>query len=77
MKVFVAQVNPTVGDFEGNLEKILKSIDAAKRADADICLFSEMIITGYPAQDFLHHDEFIRSADKTLEKIVDASKGIS
>ena len=77
MKVFVAQVNPTVGDFKGNLEKILKSIDAAKRADADICLFSEMVITGYPAQDFLHHDEFIRSADKTLEKVVDASKGIS
>ena len=75
MRVLVAQINPTVGDMEGNTKKILESIAAARAKKADIVLFSELAICGYPPEDLLLHPAFIDAQEKYLEKVVKASRG--
>ncbi|RDE14873.1 MAG: NAD+ synthase, partial [Candidatus Thorarchaeota archaeon] len=64
MKVALAQVNPTMGDFEGNMRKIETFIERAQNADADLVAFPEMVISGYPPQDLLYERSFVR-ANKT------------
>src|SRR5262249_40278076 len=76
MKILVAQRNPTVGDMKGNTRKIVESIGSAKRKGADIVLFSELALCGYPPEDLLLHPAFIEAQEAHLEKIVEASKGI-
>lgn len=77
MNLFLAQLNPTIGDFAGNLEKVLGALDEARKAEAELVLFSELVLTGYPPEDFLHHDDFIQAADGALEKVIQASKGLN
>ncbi len=76
MRVLVAQRNPTVGDMEGNTQKILESIKAARAKRADIVLFSELALCGYPPEDLLLHPSFIDAQEKYLERIVEATKGL-
>lgn len=66
MRIFVAQINATVGDLDGNTEKIIKAIHRAREKKADIVLFSELTICGYPPEDLLFFPRFI---DKMLEKL--------
>lgn len=73
----MAQVNPIIGDLEGNTKKILKFIERAKKFDPDIVLFSELAITGYPPVDLLLHDGFINAVQKCLDRIVRATSGLS
>ncbi|MEK7834688.1 MAG: nitrilase-related carbon-nitrogen hydrolase, partial [Pseudomonadota bacterium] len=54
----MAQINPTVGDLIGNAEKILGAIEESKDLGADIVVFPEQVVTGYPAQDLLLHPDF-------------------
>jgi NAD+ synthase (glutamine-hydrolysing) len=75
MKILVAQRNPTVGDMEGNTRKIVESIASGKRKGADIVLFSELVLCGYPPEDLLLHPAFIDAQEAYLEKIVESSKG--
>src|SRR5579872_313874 len=77
MRVLVAQLNPTVGDFEGNTKKIIQTIEHARQKKADLVVFSELVLCGYPPEDLLLHDSFIDANQTYLEKIVKASKGIS
>jgi NAD+ synthase (glutamine-hydrolysing) len=70
MKIAMAQINPTVGDLEGNLEKIKKFMMDAKRRDADVVAFPELAITGYPPQDLLLEKAFVKSNKKLLTKFV-------
>ncbi len=76
MKVFVAQLNPTIGDFSGNRQKILLSIQRGREEGADIVLFSEMVICGYPPEDFVYHDTFVQASETALEEIVPETKGL-
>lgn len=76
MKVLLAQINPTIGDFNGNTKKILAYIAKAKALGADIVLFPELAITGYPPEDFLLLDEFLNASDNALEMIISATEGI-
>lgn len=76
MKIVVAQRNPTVGDMKGNTRKIVESIASGKRQGADIVLFSELALCGYPPEDLLLHPPFIAAQEVHLEKIVEASKGV-
>ncbi len=69
MKVAIAQINTTVGDFDGNLAKILDRIHWAKKGGADIVVFPEMAITGYPPNDLLERPSFILNNVETLEKV--------
>ncbi len=76
MKVLVAQLNPTVGAFEKNTQKILKALKKAKEKKADIVLFPELSLSGYPPEDLLSHPAFIEIQKKCLEKIILASKDL-
>lgn len=76
MRILIAQINPTVGDLSGNTDKILKGIAYAKMQDADIVLFPELVLTGYPPEDLLLLPHFISGLDYPLKVIQKASKDI-
>ncbi len=73
MRVVVAQLNPIVGDLEGNTQKIIRAIERARDKQADIILFSELTLCGYPPEDLLLHPSFIQAQEMYLEKIIRAS----
>ncbi|NPA58034.1 MAG: NAD+ synthase [Aquificae bacterium] len=76
IRLALAQINSTVGDIEGNAEKIINGIKEAKKLEADIVAFPELAITGYPPEDLLLKPSFIRKNLKYLKKIAQESKGI-
>ncbi len=76
MRILVAQLNPIIGDLEGNAQKIIKTIENAKRQKIDIVLFAELALCGYLPEDLLLHPTFIDSQQKYLDKIIEASKGL-
>ncbi|NOS35115.1 MAG: hypothetical protein GQ522_00595, partial [Deltaproteobacteria bacterium] len=51
MRLAMAQINPTVGDLKGNSRKIIRYIERAKSLDADLVIFPELAVTGYPPED--------------------------
>ncbi len=69
LRVVLAQINPTVGDLRGNLEKILRFIDRAKETKADLIVFPELAVTGYPPEDLLLKPQFILDNLKVLSQI--------
>lgn len=73
MRILVAQINPIVGDFEGNTRKIIQTLDHARSKQADVVVFSELVLCGYPPEDLLLHSAFVDANQKYLEKIVHAS----
>jgi len=75
MRIALAQMNPIVGDLAGNRDVILGRIDEAKATGADLVLFPELAVTGYPPEDLLLRPGFVRAAEKTLEEIAHASRG--
>jgi len=77
MKVSLVQLNYTIGDFEGNSEKIIRGIESAKRAGADLVLFSELSVTGYYPHDLLEKKEFIRKAEAAVVEIAKSCLGIA
>lgn len=77
MKITVAQLNFHVGNFEGNLQKMLAAIKIAKRQKADIVCFSELATTAYPPRDFVEFDDFVKQAEKTVKKLAKAAKDIA
>lgn len=77
MKVAIAQLNYTIGDFEGNAEKIIRQINKAKLDGADLVVFSELSVTGYYPHDLLEKKEFIQKAEVTVSKIAKSCIGIA
>jgi NAD+ synthase (glutamine-hydrolysing) len=77
MKVAFAQLNYTIGDFEGNSAKIIANIEKAKTGGADLVIFSELSVTGYYPHDFLEKKEFILKAENTVLKIAEKCVGIA
>ncbi len=77
MKVAFAQLNYTIGDFEGNSEKIIQNIHKAKKLGADLVIFSELSVTGYYPHDLLEKKEFIHKAEETVLKIASTCIGIA
>ena len=76
LRVSLAQINPTVGDIEGNSKKIKEYIDKAKDKQADIVVFPELAITGYPPEDLLYKESFINENLKAIENIARYTKDI-
>ncbi|WP_456464405.1 NAD+ synthase [Persephonella sp.] len=76
LRLALAQINSTVGDIEGNTEKIIKGIREAKHHDVDIIAFPELAITGYPPEDLLLKPSFINKNIRYLEKIAQESRNI-
>ena len=77
LRVALAQVNPTVGDIDGNTRLIIDHIRRAREAQADLVAFPELCITGYPPEDLLYKDSFLAAADDALKEIVEASTNIT
>lgn len=77
MRILLSQINPTVGDLKGNTDKILKGIVSARSRKADVVVFPELSITGYPPDDFLLLPHFIQGVEEQLNRIVALSKGLA
>jgi NAD+ synthase (glutamine-hydrolysing) len=69
MKLALAQVDPVVGDLDGNRELILARIEEAKAAGADLVLLPELSVTGYPPEDLLLRPGFVRAARASVDRI--------
>ncbi|MCU0337869.1 MAG: NAD+ synthase, partial [Sediminibacterium sp.] len=69
MKVFIAQQNYHIGNFESNTQKIIQAIQEAKRQGGDLILFSEMSVCGYPARDFVEFSDFIDKCYAAINEI--------
>ena len=69
MKIALAQLNYHVGNFEANTSKIIAAIQKAEQENADLIVFSELAICGYPPRDFLEFEEFIEECGKSIDSI--------
>lgn len=77
MKIALAQLNYHIGNFEYNTNKIIEHIELAKAKGADLVVFAELAICGYPPRDFLEFDEFIDLCEKAAEEIAKHCVGIA
>ncbi len=77
MRLALAQINTTVGDLDGNRDLILARLDESRAASAELVLFPELAVTGYPPEDLLLRPAFVRSARRSLDEIAAATTGIS
>jgi len=69
MKIALAQLNYLIGDFEGNLSKITAAASSAASSGAELVVFSELSICGYPPLDLLERKEFVASCMESVEKL--------
>jgi NAD+ synthase (glutamine-hydrolysing) len=76
IRIALAQINPTVGDFAGNVSKIIDNIDRAREAGAEVIAFPELSLTGYPPEDLLLKPQFTEANLKALDRVIAASKGV-
>lgn len=77
MKIALAQINQTVGNFQKNTEKICSYINRARNQGANLVVFPELAVTGYPPKDFLNIPSFIDENLKALDAIALCTYGIS
>lgn len=69
MKVGLCQVNPTVGEFAGNRDKILQAVAEVSRDGADVAVLSELAVCGYPSEDLLLREAFLAANDASLSQL--------
>lgn len=74
MKITLAQLNPVVGDIDGNTEKIRETLRSCEKSSPDLVVFPELFITGYPPRDLLERRSFIDRVDHAVDDIIDFSK---
>jgi NAD+ synthase (glutamine-hydrolysing) len=77
LRVALAQVNPIVGDLEGNARLVIDWIGRAREQGADLVCFPELVLTGYPPEDLVLKRAFVRDNLKQLDFVTKATKGIS
>ena len=77
VRIGLCQINTTVGDIEGNTKKILNYISRGKKMGADLLVFTEMAITGYPPEDLLFMPKFIEANLKAIHTIAKAISSIT
>jgi NAD+ synthase/NAD+ synthase (glutamine-hydrolysing) len=77
VKIALAQINPTVGDFTGNAQLILDYTARAAEAGADLVIFPELSTCGYPPADLLEKTSFVHRSQEVLEQIAAAAAGLS
>ncbi len=69
MKIFLAQQNYHIGNFESNTQKIISAIELAKQQGGDLIVFSELSVCGYAPRDFLEFDDFINKSYAAIDII--------
>ena len=77
VNVSIAQINPIVGSFKQNLKMIADAINTAKNNNADVVMFPELALTGYPPEDLLFRPTFIKRVEESLEQIAKLSTDIT
>ncbi len=77
MKIALAQINPTVGDFTGNLEKIVSACRQASDTGARLAVFSELALCGYPPADFLEKPSFLARCRAAVNELAAATRDLS
>jgi NAD+ synthase (glutamine-hydrolysing) len=77
MKVTIGQINTTNGDLEGNFQKIVAAIDAARSDGSDLIVFPELVTHGYTSQDWFHDPDIIARAEEPINRILPETKGIA
>ncbi len=70
IRIAIAQVNPTVGDLDGNVERIMSAYDDATRQGADLMVAPECVLTGYPLEDLVSRDSFMTAVNAAREALV-------
>ncbi|MEN8224849.1 MAG: NAD+ synthase [Bacteroidota bacterium] len=69
MKIALAQINYHIGNFESNASKIIDKLKEAKTAGADLVVFAELAVCGYPPRDFLEFDDFIERCLRSVDEV--------
>jgi NAD+ synthase (glutamine-hydrolysing) len=77
MRLALAQINSVVGDVDGNAARVVEWVERARGEGADLVLFPELVVTGYPPEDLLLRPGFIRAARRAVEGIAKATRGIT
>src|SRR4051794_38855624 len=77
MRLALAQINSVVGDIDGNAAKVVEWLQDARRGNADLVLFPELVVTGYPPEDLLLRPGFVRAARAAVEGIARAAHGVT
>ena len=77
MRIALAQINSVVGDIDGNAARVVEWLAEARGAGADLVLFPELVVTGYPPEDLLLRPGFVRAARRAVEEIAKATHGIT
>ena len=77
IKIALSQINPCVGDLSANAKTIINAVKEARRKKADLVVFGELALTGYPPEDLLLKSHFVEENKKLLKKISKETKGIA
>ncbi len=77
MRLALAQINSVVGDVDGNAALVVDWLERAREANADLVLFPELVVTGYPPEDLLLRPGFVRAARRAVDEIAEAAHGIT
>src|ERR1043166_9287529 len=76
MRLALAQINTVVGDLDGNRDLILSRLEQARERGAELVLFPELAVTGYPPEDLLLRSSFVRAAAESLQKIATEARDV-
>lgn len=76
LRIGMAQINATVGDFAGNTQKILEAMDQARSSSVDLLTFPELALCGYPPEDLLMKPSFMKENLRVLDQVVAKSAGM-
>ena len=77
LRVALAQINPTVGDLDGNVQKVVEYIGRARDLGADLVALPELAITGYPPEDLVFRPQFVAANRQALNDVIAESHGIT
>ena len=76
-RLALAQMNPTVGDIDGNTARIIEYVERARECRADLVAFPELAVTGYPPEDLLFKTSFLQANVEAMRRVVAAAKDIA
>ncbi|MFZ7128279.1 MAG: NAD+ synthase [Desulfobacterales bacterium] len=76
MRIALAQINPTIGDFPGNRRRIAELSERARGLGCDVVIFPELAVSGYPPRDLLEKPDFLRANRRSLDRLIDGIQGI-
>jgi NAD+ synthase (glutamine-hydrolysing) len=77
MRLALAQINSVVGDIDGNAARVVEWLEQARARQADLVLFPELVITGYPPEDLLLRPGFVRAARRAVDAVAKATRGVT